>query len=130
MSIKTRGFALAFAVLAPTAAAQIPTFTQNFEGLNAADSQALATDGWVVFGNVFEAGTGNFLFGYGTFPAPNQDLAFSSVASGNAGPAQGVQYLNVFNDYNNVAQHQAGNRVEANVFHCLLYTSPSPRDRG
>ena len=90
----------------------ITTYTQDFEGLNQGAANALANDGWFVYANVFGPG-GNYLYGYGTFSAPNGGSGFSSIAGG---PAQGGQYLNVYSDYNNVSEHNAGNYVDALVF--------------
>lgn len=97
-----------------SAAADLTPYSQNFEGLNAGDTGALAADGWLVFGNVFDA-SNNYLYGYGSFGAPNDGAAFCQIASGEGGAAQGTQYLNVFSDYNN-GDHANGNWIEANVF--------------
>lgn len=96
--------------------ADIQPYSQDFEGLNAASPTALTDDGWLVFGNVFDA-EGNFLYDYGAapFPAPNGGPAFSSIASGDGGLAQGEQYLNVYSDYANV-DHGNGLYIEALVF--------------
>jgi hypothetical protein len=60
-------------------------------------------DPWRVFGNASDS-SGNFLFGYGPFFAPNNPdgdgSAFSNVATGEP-TTSGDNYLNVFNDYNN-----------------------------
>ncbi|MFM7561487.1 MAG: hypothetical protein ACKO81_00480, partial [Planctomycetota bacterium] len=76
-------------------------YTQNFEGLVKTQGNALSADGWLVGANVFDS-NGNFLYNYFSFPAPNGGGAFSAIADGAAGPGQGVQYLNVYSDYNNV----------------------------
>ncbi|MEZ4386460.1 MAG: FlgD immunoglobulin-like domain containing protein [Candidatus Krumholzibacteriia bacterium] len=98
--------------------AAIPQFSQDFESLNAADLVALGDDGWVVYGNVFQAGTGNFLYGYGPFPAPNNPAApaFSNIVLGEGGAEQGAQQLSIFSDYENAAAQSAGNLVEANFY--------------
>lgn len=80
------------------------SFFSDFEegtGTVAANPEALNNAGWRVFGAVF-TNPGDTLprFVYGPFGAPNgTSNGFSSVASGQAGPSQGVQYLNTFNDY-------------------------------
>ena len=114
MKLISKGAALALIALAPNAAAQLTTFTQDFEALDIAAPDALANDGWGVFANVFD-GMGNFQYGYGTFPAPNGGPGFSAVATGNGGPAQGAQYINTYSDYNNL-DHGAGLFIEANIF--------------
>jgi hypothetical protein len=98
-------------------------YTEDFESLDQSSPTALGDDpsppwgvGWVVFGSVFDGTNGDFLFGYGTFPAPNGTDGFSSVALGQGGGDQGDQVLVIFSDYGNTAQQNAGNRVEANTF--------------
>lgn len=76
-------------------------------------------DPWAVFGNAFDA-SGNFLFGYGPFFAPNlpegDGAAFSSVATGEP-TTSGDNYLNIFNDYNNALHGDgSGSVVNALVF--------------
>ncbi len=93
--------------------ADLTPYSQDFEGLIASSPTALSGDGWEVFGNVYDP-LGGFIGGYGPFPAPNGGPAFSAIASGDAGPAQGSQYLNVYSDYNNAA-HASGNYLEALV---------------
>lgn len=90
-------------------------YQQDFEALDAGSDTALGDDGWVVFGNVFSP-QGTFLFGYGPFAAPNNSGAFSGIDTGQGGAEQGAQQLVIFNDYNAVDQHEAGNLVESNVF--------------
>ena len=107
----------AIATLCTTSAwAQLSAVTEDFESLDAGDTSALGASGWLVFGNVYDGVSGDFLFGYGPFPAPNDGAAFSAVVTGEGGADQGDQQLSVFSDYNNVDQHGAGNLVEANVF--------------
>lgn len=91
------------------------TYQQDFESLDAMAESALADDGWVVFGNVFDAGTGRYLYGYGAFPAPNGGAAFAAIDSGQGGPEQGAQQLSIYNDYNNM-DHGNGRLIESNVF--------------
>lgn len=102
---------------APASHAALAGYSQDFEGLNQADSGALAADGWLVGANVFAPDGTSFLYNYFTFPAPNGGAAFSGIDIGQGGPAQGNQQLVVYNDYNN-ADHGngTGNRIEANVF--------------
>ncbi len=98
-------------------------YTEDFESLDQTSPTALGDDpsppwgvGWVVFGSVFDGETGAFLFGYGTFPAPNGTDGFSSIALGEGGGAQGDQVLVIFSDYGNAPEQEAGNRVEASTF--------------
>jgi hypothetical protein len=106
-------FAVVVCLLPATSQALVP-YSQDFEGLNQADTGALGADGWLVFANVFDGG-GNYLYGYGVFPAPNDGGGFCQIAIGEGGAAQGQQQLNVFSDYNNT-DHAIGNLIEANVF--------------
>jgi hypothetical protein len=109
--------AITLICLLPAAGHALLPYSQDFENLMLASldgNPALADDGWLVFGNVF-APDGGYLFGYGPFPAPNWFFAFSAVTEGQGGPAQGLQQLVVFNDYNS-DQHPLGNLVESNVF--------------
>lgn len=83
-----------------TAHGDTTIYTQNFEGLVKTQGNALSNDGWLVGANVFDS-NGNFLYNYFSFPAPNGGAGFSAIADGAAGAAQGVQYMNVYSDYNN-----------------------------
>ena len=76
---------LALSIGANPVAAALTAFNQDFEGLVQADPDALNLDGWLVFGNVTN-GFGEFQYGYGPFPAPNDGAAFSGVATGEGGP--------------------------------------------
>ncbi len=108
------------------------SYTQDFEaetGTVAANPEALNNDGWRGFGAVFDSGN-NFQFQYGPFGAPNGGSGFSSVASGQAGPSQGVQYLNTFSDYNccgpgttNQGHFNGTDIVESSIFQELLVGS-------
>lgn len=100
---------------AGSASAQLSSYSQDFEGLDASSGSALGDDGWLVGANVFDPTGANFLYNYFSFPAPNGTGAFSNVATGQGGAAQGAQQLVVFNDYGN-PDHNVGNRIEANVF--------------
>ncbi|MBT3316418.1 T9SS type A sorting domain-containing protein [bacterium] len=72
----------------------------------------------MVYGNVFEAGSGNWMYGYGSFPAPNNPAApaFCNIVSGEGGVEQGAQQISVFSDYENSGAHLAGDTIEANLF--------------
>jgi hypothetical protein len=117
--VKQRAIALLTASvllsLVAVAGATVVPYAQDFDGLNQADTGALAADGWLVFANVFSSG-GTYLYGYGPFTAPNDGAAFCAIAAGEGGAAQGSQQLSVYNDYNNAGAHTAGDLVEANVF--------------
>ena len=101
--------------LATSAMANLTSYSQNFEGLGIGDPAALASDGWKVFANVWDPTHTTYLYGYGTFHAPNGGGGFSAIATGEQGATQGAQYLNVYSDYNN-GDHGVGNIIEANVF--------------
>ena len=73
-------------------------YAQDFNQLDAAAANALAADGWLVFGNVFNSG-GTFLFGYGPFAAPNGGPGFSAIVSDQGGPDQDPQQLSIYNNY-------------------------------
>jgi len=111
--------ATALLCLSPTLVrADLAPYSQDFEGLTPAPQELPATslgdDGWLVFGNVFDA-SWNYLYGYGTFAAPNHGGAFSAVVTGEGGAEQGDQQLSVFSDYNNTG-HGFGQFIESNVF--------------
>jgi hypothetical protein len=106
--------ALVSLVAAP-AQAQLAPYSQDFEGMDAGQWDVLHPDGWLVFGNVFPP-FGGYLYGYGTFPAPNHAGGFCGLAVGEGGAEQGDQQIVVYSDYNNWQEHVAGNLVEANVF--------------
>ena len=114
LSCGVLAIALAGMLAAPASAGLTP-YSQDFEGLDAMDTGALGADSWLVFGNVFNGANGNYLYGYGPFPAPNDGAAFSAIVSGEGGPPQGAQQLSVFSDYNN-GDHGNGRFIEANVF--------------
>ncbi|MEQ8771094.1 MAG: hypothetical protein RIB60_11370 [Phycisphaerales bacterium] len=98
----------------------ITQYSQDFEGLAAGSPTALGDDGWLVGANVFDAG-GGFIYNYFAFPAPNGSGAFSNVASGEGGPAQGAQQLVAFNDYNNTDHSNFPDRIiEANLFQEMM----------
>ena len=91
---------MAVMVFTSTSHAALINYSQDFELLNRADAVALGNDGWLISDNV---------------PAPNNGPGFSTITSGQGGPAQGAQQLIVFSDYMN-AGHAAGNWVETLVY--------------
>jgi hypothetical protein len=95
--------------------AQLGPYTQDFESLVQADPMALSSDGWVVFGNVFDPTHTMYLYGYGPFPAPNPGGGFSALIGGQGGAGQGAQQLSIYSDYNN-GDHANGNLIESNVY--------------
>jgi hypothetical protein len=98
--------------MSASALAQV-SYSEDFEGLNAADPAALGGSGWLGFGVVYTdyPGCSAFAYNYGApFPAPNGGPAFSSIVAGGTGQA-----LNVYSDYNN-ADHNNGLCIEASVF--------------
>jgi hypothetical protein len=104
--------------LLPAAAlAALTPYNQNFETLDQLDPLALGDDNWVVYGTVFAADGTTWLYGYGTYPAPNGTSAFCDIAADQGGLEQGIQQLSVYSDYNNTGAHTAGQIVESNVFH-------------
>ena len=110
-----------FCLSTPTIAA-ITAYAQDFEALNAADPAALSNDGYWVWADVWsgDVDTGTYLYNYGgPFPAPNSSAtgvdAFSGVATGEGGGAQGTQYLNIFSDYQN-SDHANGYTINTSVF--------------
>lgn len=108
--------AAAFLCLAPSASrADLVPYSQDFEGLVQSDPNALANDGWWVYGNVYDADS-TWIRGYGSYPAPNHALAFCAIAVGEGGVEQGDQQLSVFSDYENT-DHALGYLIESNVFH-------------
>jgi hypothetical protein len=72
-------FALLLLGAAAGPASALSGYSQDFEGLGPLDPDALANDGWLVFGNVYGPGGAPFLYAYGAFPAPNGGQAFSAV---------------------------------------------------
>ena len=104
-------------LISVAASAQISSFTENFEGMDPANPDALGNAGFVVFGNVFDGTTGNYIYGYGTYPAPNNPAtpAFSNLTSGQGGPEQGNVQLSIFSDYEN-ADHANGRLIESAFF--------------
>jgi hypothetical protein len=108
-------FAAALLMAVPAVGrAALSTYSQDFEGLVMTNPSALSGNAWVVYGNVFTPAH-VYIYGYGTFPAPNGGNAFSAIVNGQGGVPQGNQQLSIYNDYNN-ADHANGNLVESNVF--------------
>ena len=79
----TWAIAVLFCAIPLTSSALQP-YSQDFEGLMQSDPNALADDGWLVFGNVFTPDD-EFIYGYGPFPAPNDGFAFYQIATGEGG---------------------------------------------
>lgn len=109
----------AVALLPLTGQADLLTYSQDFNSMNTGASglgpDDLSNDGWKVGANVFDS-SGNYKYGYFTFPAPNFDgPGFSSVATGEGGVNQAPNYLNVYSDYNN-GDHANGDYIDALVF--------------
>ena len=72
--------------VAPLASlADLSAYSQNFESLPAYEWNALGSDGWQVFGNVYSADGATYLYGYGAHPAPNPCESASNV--GDQAPA-------------------------------------------
>lgn len=108
-------FAVAVLIcLIPATGLALGPYSQDFEGLNQADTAALGNDGWLVFANVFGPDWA-YWYGYGPFPAPNDGFGFCQIADGEGNGAQGVQQLVVFSDYNN-GDHANGAFIESNTF--------------
>ena len=118
MRTKRSAFFLAVAALVclvpMTALALVSPYNQNFETLSPVSPTALSNDGWLVYGNVFTP-AGDYLYGYGAFPAPNDGSGFCQIDGGQGGIEQGDQQLVIYSDYNN-ADHASGNYIEANTF--------------
>ena len=105
---------VALVCMIPAAALAILPYSQDFEGLNQADTAALCNDCWLVFANVFGPDWA-YWYGYGVFPAPNDGFGFCAITNGEGGAPQGAQQLVVFSDYNN-ADHANGAHIESLVF--------------
>jgi len=112
-------FSIAFA---NATSAQIPTYNQNFEGLDINSPSVLDQEGWLV-GAIVTNSSGTFLYDYFAdgagvpFPAPNSEESFSAIGSGSGGENQGEQYMNIFSDYaNQDAGHAVGNIINGFVY--------------
>ena len=101
----------------PAGAPPTVQYSQDFEGLDQGAPDALSNAGFVFFADVWlgEVGTGTFQYQYGPGPAPNGGPGFSAIATGEAGPDQGLQYLNVYSDYGN-QDHGNGLTINTSVF--------------
>jgi hypothetical protein len=102
---------MALVCLMPASGLALTPYSQNFESIPPPSPGGLLGDGWLVYGNVFNAG-GTYLYGYGPYPAPNDGAAFCAIATGQGGVDQGNQQLY---DYNNL-DHALGYLIESNVF--------------
>lgn len=105
---------VSLACLTPVASLALAPYSQDFELLDQGDVNALANDGWLVYGNVFSP-EWIYWYGYGPFPAPNDGAAFCAIVIGEGGAGQGTQQLSVFSDYNN-PDHGVGAHIESNVY--------------
>jgi exo-beta-1,3-glucanase (GH17 family) len=95
-------------------------YVQDFEALDPGDPDALANDGWLYFGSVFD-GDGTFKFQFGPVPAPTTLGQVSAIASGEGGPDQGENQLVVFSNYDccdipNQGHFNGTDRVFTGVF--------------
>lgn len=88
-------------------------YSQDLESLDRMSTSALAEDGWLVFGNVFDGEA--YLYGYGPFPAPNSGEGFCAIVAGQGGGPQGTQQLSVYSDYKNT-DHANGYLIESTVY--------------
>jgi hypothetical protein len=97
--------------------ANLVSYESNFEAptysVPPVDPPVLG-DGWLGFVNVFSP-TGAYLYGYGTFDAPNGTGGISEIVAGLGGGNQGDQQLNAYSDYLNT-DHNVGNLIEVNLF--------------
>jgi hypothetical protein len=109
------GAALLVCLIPAMGHAALTVYSQDFEALIQPDPGALAADGWVVYGNVYEPDGVTYLYGYGVFPAPNDGFGFCQIALLEGGTEQGAQQLAVFSDYNNV-DHGNGKIIESNTY--------------
>ena len=94
-------------------------FSDDFESyVTPPDGNAIG-GGWTAFANVFTGfpACNPYLYGYGPFPTPNSDSAFSNIALGSTGQA-----LNVFSNYDD-DQHASGNCIETSVFQELVFSA-------
>ena len=88
------------AVMAPAGFGQLTNYSQDFEGLNAADPNALINDGWLLFASGIN-GSGSFTnFGAGPFgPALGGQVVAISTFDAGGDPPAGTQGLVFFSDY-------------------------------
>ncbi len=98
------------------ASAQVPSiYTNNFESLVQTDPMALANDGWLLYGGVYDA-VPNWLYGHGPWPAVNQQNNWCDLVINEGGPSQGTNQLSVYSDYNNGDHANPGWVLESNVY--------------
>ena len=109
---------VAMVCMIATAGLALMPYSQDFEGLNQADTAALGNDGWLVFANVFGPDWA-YWYGYGPFAAPNDGFGFCQIAAGEGNGAQGAQQLVVFSDYNN-GDHANNAHIESIVFQEMI----------
>lgn len=96
-----------------SAQADLSNYSQDFESMTLSDPNALSNDGWLFFVNQFDGG-GGYQGGYGG-PAPNGPQ-MSALTTGEGGPQQGMQQLNIYSDYDN-GNHANGWLIETNIYH-------------
>jgi len=96
--------------------AQVQPYTQDFEGMNITDANALANDNWHAYGNVFDDQVA-YQYGYYAGGAPNVvGLGFCHLLSGAGGQPQGQNQLVVYSDYNNPDHQNLDWFIEANTY--------------
>ena len=91
--------AAALICLIATPGLALDPYSQDFETMLQTSTTVLGDDGWVVYGNVFNT-EGTYVYGYGTYPAPNDGSGFCEIVVGEGGDQQGAQQLVVYSDYN------------------------------
>ena len=99
-------------------------YEQDFNQLDMTAGDALTQDGWLVFGNVFDASDVP-LFNYGVFGAPNGGQGFSAIVDDQGGPAQDPQQLSVYNDYG-CCQPSNGHFNGTDLVESLVFQEPYP----
>ncbi|MDJ0928681.1 MAG: family 16 glycosylhydrolase [Gammaproteobacteria bacterium] len=116
VTCRDQGGCQATAVL-PAEAPPTVEYAEDFELLDAGNSDALTNAGFTVFADVWmgDVGSGVFQYSYGPFGAPNGGPGFAAIGSGEAGPEQGLQYVSIYSDYNN-ADHGNGLTINTSVF--------------
>jgi hypothetical protein len=102
-------------------------YSQDFEALDPAGPSALADDGWLYFGNVYDS-TGTFKFGFGPFVAPTVSGQISGIATGEGGPDQGAQQLVVFSNYD-CCQPGEGH-FGTDLVETIVFQEPYPNSTG
>lgn len=118
--VKNTLILLATVTLSSTAFAEID-YSDDFESytLNNGGNLGDLGGGWTAFANVFTGfpACDPYIYGYGPFPTPNSDSAFSSIVLGSTGQA-----LNVFSNYDD-DQHANGNCIETSVFQERIFSA-------